>query len=58
MSTAIGYYTKTEHKILTCVVSKRQISTVKDIIKECDPLAFTYITKANEVAGKGFRSAG
>ncbi len=58
MSTAIGYYTKTEHKVLTCVVSKRQISTVKDIIKECDPLAFTYITKAHEVVGKGFHSAG
>lgn len=58
LSTAIGYYTKTEHKILTCVVSKRQISNVKDIIKQCDPLAFTYITKAHEVAGKGFHSAG
>lgn len=57
ISTSIGYYTKTEHKVLTCVVSKRQIGTVKDIIKECDPLAFTYITKAHEVAGKGFHSA-
>jgi len=58
MSTAIGYYTKSEHKILTCVVSKRQIATVKKIIHECDPLAFTYIVKAHEVAGKGFYSAG
>ncbi len=58
LSTAMGYYTKTEHKILTCVVSKRQLGTVKDIIKECDPLAFTYTIKAHEVAGKGFHSAG
>lgn len=58
MSTAVGYYTKIEHKVLTCVVSKRQISTVKEIIKECDPSAFTYIIKAHEVAGKGFHSAG
>ncbi len=58
MSTAVGYYTKIEHKVLTCVVSKRQIVTVKKIISETDPLAFTYITKAHEVAGKGFHSAG
>ncbi len=58
MSTAVGCYTKIEHKVLTCVVSKRQISTVKKIISETDPLAFTYITKAHEVAGKGFHSAG
>lgn len=58
MSTAIGAYTKAEHKVLTCVVSKRQIGTVKDIIKKHDPHAFTYIVKAHEVAGKGFHSAG
>lgn len=58
MSTAIGCYTKVEHKVLTCVVRKRQISAVKKIIEEVDPLAFTYIVKAHEVAGKGFHSAG
>ena len=58
MSTAVGCYTKVEHKVLTCVVSKRQISAAKKIIEEVDPLAFTYIVKAHEVAGKGFHSAG
>lgn len=58
MSTAVGCYTKVEHKVLTCVVSKRQISTVKKLINEIDPLAFTYIVKSHEVAGKGFHSAG
>ena len=58
MSTAVGCYTKVEHKVLTCVVSKRQISATKKIISEIDPLAFTYIVKAHEVAGKGFHSAG
>lgn len=58
MSTAVGCYTKVEHKVLTCVVSKRQISAAKKIISEIDPLAFTYIVKAHEVAGKGFHSAG
>ena len=58
VSTAVGYFTKAEHKILTCIVTKRQITKVKNIIKECDPNAFTYLTKAHEVAGKGFHSAG
>lgn len=58
ISTAVGAYTGAEHKMLTCVVSKRQISLVKQIIHDTDPLSFTYITKAHEVAGKGFHSAG
>jgi len=58
ISTAVGGYTGVEHKMLTCVVSKRQISIVKKIIHDTDPLSFTYITKAHEVAGKGFHSAG
>lgn len=58
MSTAIGCYTKIEHKVLTCVVRKRQVSAVKRIITAIDPSAFTYIVKAHEVAGKGFHTAG
>ncbi len=55
---AVGFYTGIEHEVLLCVVSKKQINTVKNIISETDPMAFTYITQAREVAGKGFRSAG
>lgn len=51
----IGYFTGKEHEVLTCVTSKRQINKVKDIIAECDPKAFTFITKAHEVRGNGFR---
>ncbi len=58
MSTAVGCYTKIEHKVLTCVVRKRQVSAVKRIITAIDPAAFTYIVKAHEVAGKGFHTAG
>lgn len=58
MSTAIGCYTKVEHKVLTCVVRKRQISAVKRIITSIDPASFTYIVKAHEVDGKGFHTAG
>ena len=50
----IGYYTGEEHKVLVCVVRRKQINTVKRIIQECDPMAFTFITKAREVKGNGF----
>ncbi|MBR4800408.1 MAG: YitT family protein [Clostridia bacterium] len=55
ISHGIGYYTGKEHEVLTCVTSKRQINKVKDIIAETDPNAFTFITKAHEVRGNGFR---
>ncbi len=54
MMTGIGYYTGHEHKVLVCVVRKKQINTVKRIIQKCDPNAFIYITKAREVNGNGF----
>lgn len=56
ISKATGYYTHTEHEVLLCVVSKKQINVVKGIVHSIDPKSFTYITKANEVAGKGFRA--
>ncbi len=56
ISKATGYYTGTEHEVLICVVSKKQINVVKDLVHSIDPMSFTYITKAREVAGKGFRS--
>ena len=55
ISHGIGYYTGKEHEVLTCVTSKRQLNKVKDIIAETDPKAFTFITKAHEVRGNGFR---
>ena len=55
ISKGIGFYTGKEHEVLTCVTSKRQINKVKDIIAETDPSAFTFITKAHEVRGNGFR---
>ncbi len=52
--TAVGHYTGKEHPVLVCIVSKKQINIVKNIINRHDPEAFTYITTAGEVAGKGF----
>lgn len=50
----IGYYTGKQHKVLVCVVRKKQINEVKHIIQDKDPAAFIYITKAREVNGYGF----
>ncbi|MBQ9276152.1 MAG: YitT family protein [Clostridia bacterium] len=57
ISRGIGFYTGKEHEVLTCVTSKRQLNKVKDIIAATDPNAFTFITKAHEVRGNGFRRA-
>ena len=51
---ASGYYTGIEHDMLVCVVRKKQINQVNDIIKEFDPEAFVYITSAKDVSGRGF----
>ncbi len=54
ISDGIGYYTGKEHKILICVVRRKQISEVKRIILRNDQGAFVYVTKAREVNGVGF----
>ena len=51
---ATGFYTGLEHNMLVCVVRKKQINQVNDIIREFDPEAFVYITKAKDVSGRGF----
>lgn len=53
----VGYYTGAEHKMLVCVVKKKQINTVKRIVQQCDPKAFMYISKAREVNGNGFSAS-
>ena len=52
----VGYYTGEEHKVLVCVVRRKQINTVKRIVQENDPAAFTFITKSREVKGNGFNN--
>ncbi|MEG2541317.1 MAG: YitT family protein, partial [Clostridia bacterium] len=54
LSKGVGYYTGEEHEILVCVVRKKQVNLVKNIVAAADPNAFLYITKAREVTGKGF----
>lgn len=54
---AEGGYTHANKDIVICVVRRRQALYLKRFIKEADPEAFVYITKAKEVNGKGFGSS-
>lgn len=50
----VGKYTGNQKEVLLCVMSKRQIITVKEIVKRMDPRAFMIVTDAREVFGEGF----
>jgi uncharacterized membrane-anchored protein YitT (DUF2179 family) len=49
-----GMYTKMSKKVLLCVVSKRQIVKLKEIVKEIDKDAFVIVADVREVLGEGF----
>lgn len=51
-----GAYTGKEQKIILCVVSRRQLEHLREIVGRIDKKAFTIITDAREVRGEGFRS--
>lgn len=51
-----GMYTTFEKKVLFCVVSKREIVKVKDIVRQIDSKAFIIVTDVREVlGGEGFK---
>lgn len=50
-----GMYTSFEKKVLLCVVSKREIVKVKELVKQIDRNAFIMVTDVREVLGEGFR---
>lgn len=51
---AKGMYSGTEKCMLYCVVSKKEIVEVKEIVAETDPNAFVIVSDAREVLGEGF----
>ncbi|MDO4765207.1 MAG: YitT family protein [Eubacteriales bacterium] len=50
----VGKYTGLDKEVLLCVMSKREILTVKKIVKQVDVNAFMIVTDAREVFGEGF----
>jgi uncharacterized membrane-anchored protein YitT (DUF2179 family) len=52
---ATGMYSNKEKKMLFCVVSKKEIVELKELVAEVDPRAFIIVSDAREVMGEGFR---
>ena len=52
---AKGGYTKEEKDALLVVVGKREVSTLRKIVKSVDPNAFVVITDVHEALGEGFK---
>lgn len=52
---AKGMYSNREKKMLFCVVSKKEIIDLTEIVKEVDPEAFVIVSDVREVVGEGFR---
>ena len=51
---ATGMYTKITHTMLLCVVSRRQVVTLKRIMKKVDPDSFAVMSNTSQVLGLGF----
>ncbi len=51
---ATGMYSNAEKKVLFCVVSKKEIVEVMDIVNKNDPKAFVIVSDVREVMGEGF----
>lgn len=54
-TSVVGGYSLTEKDMIICTITKNQLYDLKYIIQENDPDAFTFIMKANETLGSGFR---
>lgn len=52
---ATGMYSNRDKKMLFCVVSKKEIVELKELVSEVDPKAFIIVSDAREVMGEGFR---
>ena len=51
---ATGMYSGDKKTVLYCVVAKKEIVELKDIVATIDPKAFVIVTDAREVFGEGF----
>ncbi len=51
---AKGAYTGARRDVLFCVVSKKEMVEVKEIVRQLDPRAFVIVNDVREVLGEGF----
>ncbi|NMB46144.1 MAG: YitT family protein [Firmicutes bacterium] len=50
-----GMFTGTDRQVLSVIVSRQEITIIKDMVREIDPKAFLVISDVREVLGEGFR---
>ncbi len=50
-----GFYTRQTRNILFTVVERKEVSKVRNLIRDIDPKAFVIIANVHEVLGEGFR---
>ena len=50
-----GAYTQQSRPVLYCVITRAEVSRIKEIVKQADPNAFMVIGMAHEALGEGFR---
>jgi uncharacterized membrane-anchored protein YitT (DUF2179 family) len=53
---AEGGYHQEKKKVLFCVINRRQVPELTDIVKDIDKDAFMIVTDVNDVLGYGFKS--
>lgn len=51
-----GGYTSDQQNIIFCVMNKRQVAVMRDLVKDIDPEAFMILTDVHDVMGYGFKS--
>ena len=51
---ATGMYTKLTHTMLICVVNRRQVATLRRVMKKVDPDSFAVMSNVSQVLGLGF----
>lgn len=52
----VGMYARKERTMLYCVVGKKQIVHLKELVKQIDEKAFMIVSDAHEVLGEGFQT--
>ncbi|MDY0276929.1 MAG: YitT family protein [Acholeplasma sp.] len=50
----VGGFSDTERDMVVCTITRNQLYSLKSVVAEIDPKAFTFITKTTESVGEGF----
>ncbi len=53
---AAGMYTREPKEMVFVVVSRREVSLIRDRVREVDPVAFMIVVDAHETLGEGFNT--